>query len=431
MVCEFAEADYVAKHYNSSDDEKESWWSVKPELFKKNAVINLPYVIDTDGFIVSQSVACLSYLGRKFGMMGGNEKETSMIEQILCETHDLRNSAVGVFYGQSQENIEKFFKEAVPKSYAKFEAWLSAQKTGPYTIGAAPTAGDFYLWEMIDECELLASDLGEKSPLAEKPKLQKLYESLLKEPKLQKYFTGPLYHLQVNWHSALWGNKRRSIGVVYYFPVRARAEPLRLLLSYAKIPYTNRFVTSDEWPKLKSGMPNGQLPAIKFPNGEYMGETGDLARLIARRAGAPLMPEEKDKQQAAARIFDISNTKPLTTSVMLVNFKSAEEGKKMLPDVIAETMKVLEPLELELSMSGGAFFGGKEPHYGDFGLFHAINIFLSISKPSPKLSDAWKEWYGNMCSLAGVKEYLAERPQAMSGKVGFPGSLITTVDIDS
>jgi len=431
MICEFAGADYVSKCYDLNDDEKVSWWTVKPELLKKNAIINLPYVIDTDGFIISQSLACMTFLGRKFGLMGGNEKETSKVEQVLCETHDLRNSAVGVFYGGSQENIEKFFKEVVPKSFAKFEAWLSAQKRGPYTVGEAPTAGDFYLWEMIDECELLASDLGEKSPLAEKPKLQKLYDSMLKEPMLQKYFTGALYHLQVNNHMAIWGNKQRSIGVLWYFHVRARAEPLRLLLSYAKIPYTNQFVTMEEWPKLKSEMPNGQLPAIKFPNGQYMGETGDLAKLIATRAGAPLMPADKDKQQAAARIFDISNTEPLTKSVFLVNFKkTAEEVEKMRPDVIADTMKVLEPLELELNMSGGAFFGGKEPHYGDFGLFHAINVFLSISKPSPKLSDAWKGWYGNMCSLPVVKKYLAERPQAGSGKVGFPGSLIATVDID-
>jgi len=430
MICEFAGAEYENKFYDISDDEKESWGSVKPEFFNKNALINLPYVVDTDGFIVSQSLACMIYLGRKFNMMGGNEKEMSMTEQVLIEAHDLRNAAVGTFYGQEIKNVKSFLKEVVPKSYSKFEKWLKAQKTGSYTVCKIPTVGDFHLWEMIDQCEMIAVDLGEPSPLVGNPNLRKLYDSMRMEPKLQRYFSGPLYHLQVNNHHAIWGNKQRSIGELWYFAARARGEPLRLLTRYAKIPYTDRIVMSEEWSKIKSTVPNGYLPVMKLPDGRFMGETGDLARLIAARNGPPLMPADKFKQDAAARIFDISNTKPLVTPMYLINIKSAEESKELIADCIAQVQKVLELLELELSVSGGTFFGGTQPHYGEFGLFTAINLFVSISKPSPKLSDGLRNWYEKMNSLPGVKEYLNERPKAMSGKVGFPGSLIATVNID-
>jgi len=431
MICEYAGVDYINKCYSPTDDEKEAWFSVKPEFATKNALINLPYVVDTDGFTVSQSLACMTYLGRKFDMIGSNEKEVSMAEQVLNEAHDLRNAAVRAFYSSDLVNVKKFFKEVVPKSYGKFEGWLKAQATGPYTVGMAPTVGDFHLWEMVDQCELLAVDFGEQSPLVGNPMLRKLYVSMRTEPKLQRYFSGPLYHLQVNSPFAIWGNEQRSIGELYYFPVRARGEPLRLLMRYAKIPYTDRIVQSGEWPKMKSTVPNGYLPVIKLADGKFIGETSDLARFIATRSGPPLMPVDKVKQDAAARLFEVSNTKPLSMLMPLTNAMPSEKRKELIPDCITQAQKVLESLELELSMSGGAFFGGMEPHYGDFGLFHAANLYVTISNPSPKISDTMKNWYEKMSSLPGVKEYLDERPKAMSGKVGMPGSLIATVNIDS
>ena len=68
-----------------------TWLSVKkPALKAKNPLINLPYVVDGE-VVVSQSNACLSYLGRKLGLWGGNEAEVSLCEQLLCEIMDLRN----------------------------------------------------------------------------------------------------------------------------------------------------------------------------------------------------------------------------------------------------------------------------------------------------------------------------------------------------
>ncbi len=42
------------------------WFGTKPALKERNALVNLPYIIDGD-FVVSQSNACCVYLGRKFG----------------------------------------------------------------------------------------------------------------------------------------------------------------------------------------------------------------------------------------------------------------------------------------------------------------------------------------------------------------------------
>merc|ERR1740138_1330020 len=69
-----------------------AWFDVKPALKAKNALMNLPYVIDGDT-VVTQSNACLDYIGKKLGLMGG-ENEWK-VQQGLCQVMDLRNAAVG------------------------------------------------------------------------------------------------------------------------------------------------------------------------------------------------------------------------------------------------------------------------------------------------------------------------------------------------
>ena len=41
---------------------------------------------------------------------------------------------------------------------------------------------------------------------------------------------------------------------VIYYNYRARAEPIRFMLSYAKVKFEDfRFVSDEDWPKYKSG----------------------------------------------------------------------------------------------------------------------------------------------------------------------------------
>lgn len=47
---------------------------------------------------------------------------------------------------------------------------------------------------------------------------------------------------------------------ITYFPVRGLAEMSRLILTYAKVPFEDVRVTHEEWAKIKSNYPFGQLP---------------------------------------------------------------------------------------------------------------------------------------------------------------------------
>ena len=95
MMAEYAGVEYHAKLFDSSTDE---WASYKAELLNVNPFANLPCVKDGDR-VVTQSNACLSYLGAKFGLLGDAEQQT-LVEQCLCQVMDLRNDAVALFYGK-------------------------------------------------------------------------------------------------------------------------------------------------------------------------------------------------------------------------------------------------------------------------------------------------------------------------------------------
>ena len=209
MMCEYAAVDYNPKTYELQAQEgggwdASAWFGVKPALVVRNALMNLPYVIDGD-VVVSQTNACFAYLGRKLGLYGANDLETLKCEQVLCEVMDLRNNAVKFFYSSGDDlaaRVEAHAKSAAT-SFGKLETWLRQQST-PFFAGATPTAADFHAFEMIDQ-HLVTEVLVVPGADNEFPLLAAFHTRFRALPQLQGYFDGPLSKLPLN-------NKMACIG---------------------------------------------------------------------------------------------------------------------------------------------------------------------------------------------------------------------------
>ena len=87
---------------------------------------------------------------------------------------DLRNDAVGVFYG-GWEKAEAHVTKKVGGHYKKLSGFMG-QHGKAFLATDAPTVADFHLWEMIDQHERLARKMGKPSPLAAFAGLQRIYE---------------------------------------------------------------------------------------------------------------------------------------------------------------------------------------------------------------------------------------------------------------
>eukprot|EP00287_Rhodomonas_sp_CCMP768_P004648 CAMPEP_0196723330 /NCGR_PEP_ID=MMETSP1091-20130531/5461_1 /TAXON_ID=302021 /ORGANISM="Rhodomonas sp., Strain CCMP768" /LENGTH=235 /DNA_ID=CAMNT_0042065217 /DNA_START=54 /DNA_END=761 /DNA_ORIENTATION=- len=223
-----------------------------------------------------------------------------------------------------------------------------------------------------------------------------------------------------------------NVGEILYFPLRARAEPLKFLCEYAKLGYSDKVVQFDEWAEIKPTIPGGSLPVLVKPGGEMLPETADIARHIAMLAPKELelMPEDESKAKAAAYIFDVGNEQPVSMLNPLTNWFSAEESASKVGGILPDVMKTLVAVSDDLP-EDKPFFGGDKPHYGDFGLFHYIDILRTLDDAEyRKLGDKWAAWYSSMANLPGVKELLLSRPKAGTGEVGRPGSRVHTMPLD-
>lgn len=214
LMAEYSEMPYTAKCYDVSEKEGggwdlSAWFGPKEELKQTNPLMNLPYVKDTDGTIITQSNACFAYLGQKTGLSGSTPLERARCTELLCEAMDLRNSMVSKFYNPST-TIEDLCNLVVKSgSLPKLEASITS---GPYFFGCSPTAADFHVFELVDQLTFVLEKIGKDDPSVPPclrkwsyPKLLALRAAMLAEPTCQNYFNGPLAKLPLNNKMACFG----------------------------------------------------------------------------------------------------------------------------------------------------------------------------------------------------------------------------------
>jgi len=205
MLCAYAGIHYENKLYELKGTpgnwDASEWANDKKVYAEKNPLINLPYLVDGDT-IVCQSMAVLTYLGRKSNLNGKNNDEVTLNEQILGEVVDIRNAASDIFY-RSNVNIEEFLTKTAPSNWDKIEAWLALHKT-LFVSSNEPATADFCLWETLDHHEAFAKSEGKSGFVDSRPHLKEFYEQFKKLHGIVEYLNSELAHLPVNNKMAYW-----------------------------------------------------------------------------------------------------------------------------------------------------------------------------------------------------------------------------------
>ena len=220
----------VIKDNNLTFDGSEWHERDKIDLKKRNSLINLPYIelINSSGdeLIISQSNACLSFLGRKFNMFGKNEVEISQCEQLLLETNDLRSiiSSFAYTHYKNKDLEEEAAKEVFIKAFQnnnagkmqKFESWMKDNQDDKnyFLINNEITIPDFNLFDILDfYVEFLKyynflTDKNIKNIFNELgyPNISKFYNNFIQLPKMQKYLNSIFYTLPYTNKSARFGS---------------------------------------------------------------------------------------------------------------------------------------------------------------------------------------------------------------------------------
>ena len=218
----------IIENDNISFDGSEWTKKDKIELKKRNSLINLPYmeIIDDEGrkHLISQSNACLLYLGRKFKMLGSNEVEQTRCEQLLLETNDLRGIITSFAYTHfknkelekeaAKEVYEKAFQKNDAGKMQKFEHWLLSNDNSRFLLNNTVSIPDFNLFDILDfyieflkHYKLVDESNDDKILSAVGfPKLNQFFIALKALPKMKKYFNSILYKLPYTNKSANFGS---------------------------------------------------------------------------------------------------------------------------------------------------------------------------------------------------------------------------------
>ena len=142
----------------------------------------MPYLLDGE-IKVTQAVAIMRYLGRKFDLMPSEADMTKaeMFEQYLQE---FRNAMSDVIYSRSVDELEKKKSDFLTELSVRVEEVGRFIKTGPYALGEKITYVDFLALEFLDQISVFSPDHFKSGPVADYiktmkslPPLKRFYES--------------------------------------------------------------------------------------------------------------------------------------------------------------------------------------------------------------------------------------------------------------
>mmetsp|Transcript_30314 Transcript_30314/g.54895 ORF Transcript_30314/g.54895 Transcript_30314/m.54895 type:complete len:236 (+) Transcript_30314:99-806(+) len=216
---------------------------------------------------------------------------------------------------------------------------------------------------------------------------------------------------------------------LHYLALRARGEPLRMLLAHAKVDYQYVSIPLSEWSAIKETMPPGktgarQVPVLELDDGTLMPESLDIAKCICQQVA----DDSTRKMLLGGDHPEMAEEAVMSTALLLINpllnWFSVEEAEEKIPSFLASVPDAYK-LIASTTMIGknGPFCCGPDVSYGDFVIFHHLDLIRTLDGGATLAGHkAMTAFWKRMNELPALQEYLATRETS----VGRPGSILET-----
>ncbi|KAG8178339.1 hypothetical protein JTE90_029293 [Oedothorax gibbosus] len=164
---------------------------------------NLPYYIDSESSVkLTQSLAILRYLGRKYGLHGNTEQQIIRVEMAEQQLSQLRDNLRPLLYSNVQEfdKLKPAFLSNLQVDLERLDAFLGNN----YIAGDGVTYVDFMAYELLDIYGYFT--LGQVFKDFKRLGGYRLRVGSL--PSLESYLKSPSYtKWPISWPTAAWGGK--------------------------------------------------------------------------------------------------------------------------------------------------------------------------------------------------------------------------------
>ncbi|CAD6187543.1 unnamed protein product [Caenorhabditis auriculariae] len=201
---------------------------------------------------------------------------------------------------------------------------------------------------------------------------------------------------------------------LYYFPVRGRGEPIRLLFHLDNQPFADERISLEQWPSYKSSMPLGQIPVLEV-DGVKLAQSPAILRFLGhqqRRAGANAIECAK-LDMIAEVVQEFSNTEGAGKfGRVLLGMITADKNQYYKEHVVPDLEKYAPIIEKFLVENGnnGLFIGDRETWVD---VFSAEVFSKFIEYGSPDALDAYphiRAQIQRVFNHPNIKRYIASRP---------------------
>merc|ERR1711963_290456 len=161
LLLAYAGAKYEDKRLPAPWDDMAPWAALKP---------NTPWgqvpLLEWDGEVVAQSMACARFLAREFNLAGRNSMEMAQVDEIVDVIQDLLNTWYSLYHAKDSEGQKKF-----------------VSRGGQFMVGNAFSWADLHLFFYVTDMKLMSG----KDIDASFPKIKNLVERVGNIPNIKTW----------------------------------------------------------------------------------------------------------------------------------------------------------------------------------------------------------------------------------------------------
>ena len=196
---------------------------------------------------------------------------------------------------------------------------------------------------------------------------------------------------------------------LYYFPIKARGEPIRLLFVYKGIKYEDIRIPFDKWPENKPNMPFGMMPVLEENGDKKLGGSLVILRYLAEKPEFDCAGSNAWENAWLDNIADFIND--FSAEMMKVHFEKDEQKKKELSEKFEKKAipNYLGKLN-EMTADTGHVFRGKLT-WPELKLFWVLEMLVGYKPDLLTNFPGLAKLKSNIESDPNIAKWLAERPQ--------------------
>eukprot|EP01025_Chloroclados_australasicus_P022258 TRINITY_DN23031_c0_g1_i2.p1 TRINITY_DN23031_c0_g1~~TRINITY_DN23031_c0_g1_i2.p1 ORF type:complete len:221 (+),score=7.82 TRINITY_DN23031_c0_g1_i2:126-788(+) len=199
--------------------------------------------------------------------------------------------------------------------------------------------------------------------------------------------------------------------VLYYLPLRARAEPIRILLHHANVKFVDKTISFQELKQLSRSrfLPYDRVPVLEVNSNVVIAQSGAIMRLLA--SWTDLMPQNPLDAALCDAIYESSQECVMADMRIdeIANLLEGNEFFQAKEHFYKEFPRYLNAWAEQLGQK--SYFLGDKISYADFGVWHILDLAETVQ---PGIFDQFqnlKSFKNRITQFPEISRYINSRMQ--------------------